>query len=107
MGLHLPQEDVPMIRSLFPLAVACAIAAAPALARPARKGAAKKHILVASYTQRWNVPGAQATFRHSSIPTAEKVLAEIGEKSGAYDVAYCRTADDVKTMLTPAGLAKF
>src|SRR3954470_3162366 len=29
-------------------------------------------------------------FRHSSIPTAEKVLAELGEKNGIYTVDYAR-----------------
>src|SRR5690349_4051860 len=29
-------------------------------------------------------------FRHSSIPTAEKVLAELGQKSGAFTVDYAR-----------------
>src|SRR5438270_4951664 len=29
-------------------------------------------------------------FRHSSIPTAEKVLAELGAKSGAFTVDYAR-----------------
>src|SRR5437899_2780285 len=29
-------------------------------------------------------------FRHSSIPTAEKILAEVGQKSGAYSVEFAR-----------------
>jgi type 1 glutamine amidotransferase len=59
-------------------------------ATPAR--ADKKKLLVVTHT---------TGFRHDSIPTAEKVLADIGEKSGVYTVEYCRTGDDVKKMLTP------
>lgn len=56
---------------------------------------AKKTLLVVTHT---------TGFRHSSIPTAEKVLAELGEKSGVYTVQYCRNGDDVKKMLTPEWL---
>jgi uncharacterized protein len=56
---------------------------------------AKKKLLVVTHT---------TGFRHSSIPTAEKTLAEIGERSGLYTVEYCRNKDDVKKMLTPAWL---
>ncbi len=52
----------------------------------------KKKILVVSHT---------AGFRHSSIPTGEKTLTEIAEKSGQFTVEFCRTAEDVKAMLTP------
>jgi uncharacterized protein len=55
----------------------------------------KKKLLVVTHT---------TGFRHDSIPTAEKVLAELGDKSGAYTVEYCRTGDDVKKMLTPGWL---
>jgi len=53
---------------------------------------AKKRLLVVTHT---------AGFRHDSIPTAEKTLEEIGERSGVFSVDYCRNADDVKRMLTP------
>jgi type 1 glutamine amidotransferase len=43
--------------------------------------AAPKKVLVVTVTE---------GFRHSSIPTAEKVLAELGEKSGAFTVDYAR-----------------
>jgi type 1 glutamine amidotransferase len=56
---------------------------------------AKKKLLIVSHT---------TGFRHSSIPTAEKILAKIGEESGDYTVEYCRTGDDVKKMLVPAWL---
>jgi uncharacterized protein len=46
-----------------------------------------------------------AGFRHDSIPAAEAALASIGTESGLYQTDYCRTADEVRTRLTPAGLA--
>src|SRR5437588_11082908 len=44
-------------------------------------GAATKKGLVVSVTK---------GFRHSSIPTAEKVIAELGQKSGIFTVDYAR-----------------
>ena len=46
-----------------------------------------------------------AGFRHSSIPVAEAVIAQLGRESGLFDAGFCRTADDVRRMLTPAALA--
>src|SRR5256714_2962223 len=43
--------------------------------------AAPKKVLVVSVTK---------GFRHSSIPTAEKIIAELGQKSGAFTVDYAR-----------------
>ena len=43
--------------------------------------AAPKHVLVVTTT---------TGFRHSSIPTAEKVIAELGKRSGAFTVEYAR-----------------
>ena len=60
-----------------------------------RTRADKKKLLVVTFTQGWETDGPK-TFRHSSIPTAEKTLAEIGDKSGLYSVDYCRTGADVK-----------
>jgi Trehalose utilisation. len=77
------------IAALFPLALGAISPAAHAAKR------AKKKLLIVSHT---------TGFRHSSIPTAEKVLTELGEKSGDYTVEYCRNGDDVKKMLTPLWL---
>ena len=44
-------------------------------------------------------------FRHSSIPIAEATIADIGRRSGLFSASFCRTADDVATMLSPSGLA--
>ena len=43
-------------------------------------------------------------FRHDSIPAAEAALQRIGSESGLYQTEFSRTADDVRTRLTPAGL---
>lgn len=45
------------------------------------KAGAPKRLLVVTTT---------VGFRHSSIPTAEKILAELGQKSGVYTVEYAR-----------------
>jgi len=52
-------------------------------------------------------------FRHSSIPTAERILAELGKSSGAFDVDYVRGGPDgkddadVKAKLAPDSLKKY
>lgn len=52
-------------------------------------------------------------FRHSSIPTAEKVIAELGQKSGLFTVEYVRGGKDgkddaeVQEKMTPELLAKY
>lgn len=45
-----------------------------------------------------------AGFRHSSIPLAESTLQQLGAQGGLYDVAFCRTEEDVRRMLTADGL---
>jgi type 1 glutamine amidotransferase len=44
-------------------------------------------------------------FRHSSIEIAESTLRTLGGTSGLYQTEFCRTADDVRAMLTPERLA--
>ena len=44
-------------------------------------------------------------FRHSSIPTAESTIASIGAASGLFTTEFCRTEADVRSRLTPEGLA--
>jgi type 1 glutamine amidotransferase len=67
----------------------------PAGPGPANPPAAPAHLLVVTHT---------AGFRHDSIPAAEVALRQIGADSGLFDVAYCRTADEVRERLTPPGL---
>jgi len=57
---------------------------------------APSHLLVVTHT---------TGFRHDSIPSAESALRQIGLDSGLFDVAFCRTGDDVRDRLTPSGLA--
>ena len=69
--------------------------AAPTAPPPAT---AAKKLLVVTHT---------AGFRHDSIPTAETTLQEIGRASGLFEVEFCRTAADVKRLLTRDSLATF
>src|SRR2546430_2507088 len=46
-------------------------------------------------------------FRHSSIPTAEKVLGELAQKSGAFTVDYVRTDEEMAQKMTVAALKKY
>src|SRR5437588_5088999 len=63
-----------------------------------RAQAAQKKLLVVTVTK---------GFRHSSIPTAEKVLGELAQKSGAFTVDYVRTNEDVATKMTAASLKNY
>ena len=53
------------------------------------------HVLVVTYT---------TGFRHSSIDVAEPVIQQLGRSAGLFETAFCRTADDVRAMLTTDGL---
>ena len=86
----------PLLKSLAALAL---------LGLPLALGAAEmKHLLVVTATK---------GFRHSSIPTAEKVIAELGKSSGAFDVEYVRGGPDgkddaeVREKMSPENLKKF
>jgi type 1 glutamine amidotransferase len=46
-------------------------------------------------------------FRHSSIPTAEKVLGELAKESGKFSVDYVRTDEDMATKMTKEKLAQY
>jgi hypothetical protein len=48
-----------------------------------------------------------AGFRHDSIPAAENAIRDLGIENRLYETEFCRTADDVRQRLTPAGLASF
>src|SRR4051812_32113750 len=45
-------------------------------------------------------------FRHSSIPTAEKVLGALAQKDGSFTVDYVRTDEEMAQKMTPAALKK-
>src|SRR5258708_7439371 len=46
-------------------------------------------------------------FHHGSIPTAEKVLGELAQKSGAFTVDYVRTDDDMAQKMTAEVLKNY
>ena len=74
--------------AVLPLVVASALAAS----------AAPKRALVVTVTK---------GFQHSSIPTAERVLKELGDKTGDFSVEYARTDEELKAKSTPAALAAY
>src|SRR5881275_3166353 len=70
------------------LLAACFYVAAPIQA------ASPKKVLVVTTT---------TGFRHSSIPTAEKVLAQLGQQSGAFTVDYARVEPNDPEFKGPDG----
>src|SRR5439155_3652165 len=60
--------------------------------------AAPKNLLVVTVTK---------GFRHSSIATAEKVLGELAQKSGAFTVDYVRTDEDMAQKMTAEALKNY
>ncbi len=69
------------------------------LAIPTTAHRAKKKLLVVTVTK---------GFRHGdSIPVAEKVIAELGAKSGKFDVDYVRTDEDMAQKMTVAALKNY
>jgi type 1 glutamine amidotransferase len=46
-------------------------------------------------------------FRHSSIPTAEEVLRQLAEKSGAFRLDFARTDEELAVKMSPASLAQY
>ncbi len=73
------------------LALSCLLAVSIRAATP-------KKLLVVSVTK---------GFRHSSIPVAEKTLAELGQKSGAFNVEYVRTDEEMAQKMTAAALQQY
>jgi uncharacterized protein len=65
---------------------------------PTPPAASARRVLVVTHT---------TGFRHGSIPVAEHTLEALGRSSGEFTVQFCRTADDVRTLLSSAGLAAF
>jgi type 1 glutamine amidotransferase len=65
----------------------CASVFAVALGMVSPAQAAPKKVLVVTCTE---------GFRHSSIPTAERIIAELGQKSGLYTVEYARVDNNAQ-----------
>ncbi len=80
------------------LAVLCAVALFAASAAEPVEAAGKKQLLVVSVTK---------GFRHSSIPLGEKIIKELGEKTGQWDVDYVRTDEEMAQKMTAAGLKRY
>jgi type 1 glutamine amidotransferase len=77
------------------LFAACGASAPPTSPTGGAGGAPLAHLLVVTHT---------AGFRHSSIAEGESTIAELARQSGAFDVAYARTAADVQRLLTADAL---
>jgi uncharacterized protein len=77
---------------------ACLAAFAALLAADVRAEDAPKKLLVVDVVK---------TFRHSSIDTGEKVLADLGRDSRAFTVDYVRTDEDMAKKMTPEALKNY
>jgi type 1 glutamine amidotransferase len=77
------------------LAGALALCSPGCCATHAADQATPKKLLVVTVTK---------GFRHSSIPTAEKVLGELAQKSGAFTVDYVRTDAEMAEKMTATAL---
>src|SRR6266566_4169242 len=80
-----------LIELLLTPAVFCLLIASPQAATP-------KKLLVVTVTKE---------FLHSSIPTAEKVLADVGKTSGAFTVDYARNEQEIAEKMTPDALKQY
>src|SRR6266487_3847547 len=80
-----------LIELLLASAVLCLLIASAQAATP-------KKLLVVTVTKE---------FRHSSIPTAEKVLADVGKTSGAFTVDYARNEQEIAEKMTPDALKQY
>src|SRR5262245_16253679 len=80
-----------LIVGLLATAVFCFLTASAQAATP-------KKLLVVTVTK---------GFRHSSIPTAEKILADLAKTSGAFTVDYARTEQEVAEKMTPDALKQY
>ncbi len=78
-----------LLRSAAGLALACTLTA---------QAAEPKSVLVVTVTK---------GFRHSSIPTAMNVIAELGEKSHAFNVDFAFNDQDLATKMTAENLKKY
>jgi type 1 glutamine amidotransferase len=57
-----------------------------------------KHVLLVSVTK---------GFRHDVIPTTDDVIADLGKKSGKFDVDYVKTDEDMAAKMSAEGLQKY
>jgi uncharacterized protein len=91
MAITMKIKTLPTLIKLLTLVVFCLLIASPQAATP-------KKLLVVTVTK---------GFRHSSIPTAEKILAEVGKASGAFTVDYARNDQEIAEKMTPDALKQY
>ena len=84
-------KTLPTLIKLLTLVMFCVSIASAQAATP-------KKLLVVTVTK---------GFRHSSIPTAEKILAEVGKTSGAFTVDFARSDEEIAEKMTPAALKQY
>ena len=84
-----------VIVGVVAIAIACGSDRAPSSPSPSPSGPVSR-VLVVTHTE---------GFRHSSIPVAEQTIEQLGRTSGLFTTSFCRTAADVRQMLTVPGLA--
>jgi type 1 glutamine amidotransferase len=68
---------------------------------------ATAHVRAADPPKKLLVVTVTKGFRHDSIPTAERVVIQLGLESGAYVADYARTDDELAAKTTAAALAGF
>jgi len=98
LPLNPGKQTLLMRTQFFPTRWAACCAAILVLGGTLVASAAPKKVLVVTVTK---------GFRHSSIPTAERVLAELGKSDGSYEVDYVRSDADMNAKMTPAALAGY
>jgi uncharacterized protein len=86
-----------IMKRAFHLTLILAAALLAGAAQPMSAAEAKKVLLVTVTKE----------FRHSSIPTAIKVLGELGEKSKAFSIDIAFTEQDLATKMTTENLKKY
>jgi type 1 glutamine amidotransferase len=88
------QSVVAILIGAATLALACgSTPTSPATGPP---GARLARVIVVTHT---------AGFRHDSIAVAEPILERLGREANLFETISCRTAEDVRRLLTPQGLA--
>src|SRR6266853_476490 len=92
LAITMKNKTLPkLIELLLTPAVFCLLIATAQAATP-------KKLLVVTVTK---------GYRHSSIPTAEKILADVGKASGAFTVDYARTEEEIAEKMKPDALKQY
>jgi type 1 glutamine amidotransferase len=92
VAITMKNKTLPKLIELLLTPLVCCLLVASAQA------ATPKKLLVVTVTK---------GFRHSSIPTAEKILADLAKTSGAFTVDYARNDQEIADKMTPAALKQY